>query len=59
MFLEIVMSTFSGCSDILPNCESMVANNKDSCKTREMEENCPKSCNLCGKTGNAKTKLLS
>ena len=53
------MSTFSGCADILPDCTSVVANDKDSCKNREMKENCPESCNLCGKSGNAKTKRLS
>ena len=54
--LEILLSTFSGCADILRDCASIVANDKDSCKSREMKENCPKSCNLCGKSGNAKTK---
>ena len=50
MFLEIAMSTFSGCADLLPDCASIAANDKDSCKNREMKENCPESCNLCGKS---------
>lgn len=54
-FLEILLSTFSGCVDILRDCASLVANDKDSCKNSEMKENCPESCNLCGKSGNAKT----
>ncbi|XP_020606518.1 uncharacterized protein LOC110045264 [Orbicella faveolata] len=46
-----------GCADILPDCASMVANDKDSCKTREMEENCPKSCSLCGVDPQCEDKL--
>ena len=55
MYLETVTSTFPGCADILPDCASIVANDKDSCKNREMKENCPESCNLCGKSGNTET----
>jgi len=46
-----------GCADILPDCASMVTNDKDSCKTREMEENCPKSCSLCGVDPQCEDKL--